>query len=211
MVDDVEGHAADASLLRPAHVGQHLLGRGVAQQQIAQGVPVQPGGLGHLQQHIQVADVAALLEVGRVDRVDHSLLGAVRRQRDQPVREQGVGRAGDRIEIEVQPYPRAGLARPGEQLIQRRAVADLGLHGGTEVLAARRDAFVEKEGAIAHLHRRAVPMRQRELQVSFADATPGTNGVLKEIDLHGTSVEKERWIRPLADDRALVRGSLPIS
>ena len=107
-----------------------------------------------------------------------------RRQGDQRVRKQRVGRFGDLLEVEDQTSCQPHLARTGKELFDRNLPAPLGAHILGKRIPFRRNRRVEKKGAVDNLHRRALPCLQRPLQVPLTDAAEGSNRVVEDLDLH---------------------------
>lgn len=117
-----------------------------------------------------------VLEVGGVERVEQRAARRLRGEGDETVRQEGVGRFLNRLEVERQAGGRPSLARRGEELLQGHAPAPLGRHVGAEVAPLRRQGWIEEEAAIARgdrFGRLAPPFGQGQLQMALADAYYG--------------------------------------
>ena len=134
-----------------------------------------------------VADVAALdeigLEQGLLHRVLHArLAGPV----DHAMRIERVDRAGDALEVEIDPLRPARLGQPLVHRVDRSLSAELLGEIGAAVEAARRNAGIELEGMPAHDDIVVGAFAQRGLEPALADVAPGTDDVGDDVDDDGS-------------------------
>jgi hypothetical protein len=135
-------------------------------------------------QRVPVADVTAVFEVSGVHGVDHRFFLVVRREDDQAMRQHRVRRSFDALKVECQSHFSPGATRSGEELLRRDPAASLRFHEGSKRMSLRRNVLVQEEGAVTNVHRFALPLRQRQLQMTLADTAPGTNCIVKNLYLH---------------------------
>ncbi len=137
-----------------------------------------------LRQHVNAADVTAMLEVSGIHRVDDGFAFFVRCEGDQLMGEQRIGGTFDLLKVERQSGALSHHAWGGKPLFQRDLPTAFGRHVIAEGIAVCGDVGIQEKGVILDGHRLAVPLRQCCLKVLLADTTPGAGGIVIEVDLH---------------------------
>ncbi len=185
-IDDVRRHGRDAGVVGLLQHRRHLRGAGVTFEELHDLVAVEPDVGRAVGEHVGIADVEPVDEVGlQQPLLEGRLRDRTRRlgEPQQPVGEQRVGPQGA-----VHPELDAGLVRHRGDAIDDRLcllrAAELARVGlGDRHRGTRRRPGIELERAVHHVDvELAIELGERPFEPTFADVAPRTDDVGPDLD-----------------------------